>query len=139
MIQDELTQAVEMGVISFDMSTRVGMEIDHLRRELSNANGDVEQLKAIAVELRLQLAQTREELEYSEKSRRHIEDDFSMASVGLDRIMIELTQARIDIASKDRLIELLQAQIEALKSLDTLGRLFQIADALDAHDKACTP
>ena len=59
MIRDELTQAVEMGVISFDMSTRVGMEIDHLRRELSNANGDVEQLKAIAVELSLQLIQAR--------------------------------------------------------------------------------
>jgi hypothetical protein len=82
MIRDELTQAVEMGVISFDMSTRVGMEIDHLRTEL------------------------------------------------------EL--ARVDIARKSRLIEALRAQVSALEALEVFGRLVQLADKLDAQDKAGT-
>ena len=46
----------------------------------------------------------------------------------------ELAQARADIASKDRMIELLQAQVSALKSLEMMARLFQIADELDAQE-----
>ena len=51
------------------------------------------------------------------------------------RVQDEIASLRADIARKSRLIEVLQAQIEALKALDTLGRLFQIADELDAQDK----
>lgn len=57
----------------------------------------------------------------------------------LERARSDIELARVDIARKSRLIEVLQAQIEALKALDTLGCLFQIADKLDAQDKDGTP
>ena len=62
MIQDELTQAVEMGVISFDMSTRVGMEIDHLRAELDNRQMQLDGEHTTCVELSRQVYDLEEEL-----------------------------------------------------------------------------
>ena len=67
MIQDELTQAVEMGVISFDMSTRVGMEIDHLRAELDNRQMQLDGEHTTCVELFRQVYDLEEELAQARK------------------------------------------------------------------------
>jgi hypothetical protein len=81
-------------------------------------------------------AQLRNELTLA---RTDAESVFKNIQSDLRNVYSELEQARAVIARKDRFIELLQAQIAALKALEVFGRLFQIADELDAQDKAGTP
>jgi len=51
----------------------------------------------------------------------------------------EIHHLRADVEHKDKFIEALQAQIESLKSLEVMARLFQIADELDAQDSGGVP
>jgi hypothetical protein len=62
-----------------------------------------------------------------------------VTNITVGDLVQEIHHLRADIEHKDNFIELLQAQISALKSLEVMARLFQIADELDAQDSGGVP
>lgn len=106
-VEVALRTELDAALVKIDLVRRAEIEvITKKNKELDRKNAE--------------LAQARKELEYSERSRRNVKDDFSMAVKILDRDRIELDAARKEIERKDAALNAISERLP-LHEIDEYG------------------